>query len=72
MKTSRPIEAQGRFVGVAVDDARPWRFIALDPAVSRLDGQRFETLTELRHAAHVASLATSPSGGQPRPRAKAA
>ena len=53
MRTSRPIEALGRFVGVAVDDTRPWRFIAFDPAVHDLDGRRFETLAELRRAAQA-------------------
>ncbi|MFC7473271.1 hypothetical protein ACFQS7_02835 [Dankookia sp. GCM10030260] len=41
MHTSRPIEVQGRFVGVAITQAADWRFIATDPAVEDLDGATF-------------------------------
>ena len=41
MHTSRPIEVQGRFLGVAVTQAAHWRFIATDPAVEDLDGASF-------------------------------
>ncbi|WP_431271115.1 Bug family tripartite tricarboxylate transporter substrate binding protein [Dankookia sp. P2] len=41
MHTSRPIEVQGRFLGVAVTQAAHWRFIATDPAVEDLDGATF-------------------------------
>lgn len=70
MRTSRPIEARGRFVGIAVDDsgpiAPPWRFIALDPALAPLEGRHFPSLEALRQAAaRLASL--GPSAGRACP-----
>jgi hypothetical protein len=57
MHTSRPIQVEGRFLGVAVADAAvlasPWRFIATDPVVEDIDGARFPSPAE---AARVAGL----------------
>jgi hypothetical protein len=38
MRTSRPIEVQGRFLCVAVTQTGAWRFIATDPAVQDING----------------------------------
>ena len=55
MHTSRPIEVQGRFLGVAVTNASdvvsPWRFIATDPAVEDLDGASFPSPAEAQRVA---------------------
>src|SRR3954471_8115617 len=53
MYTSRPIEVEGRFLGVAIaQDAGPggqtWRFIATDPAVEELDGASLRDPAEAR------------------------
>ena len=56
MHTSRPIEVQGRFIGVAVTHATAWRFIATDPAVEDIDGATFQSPAE---ALRVASLVLS-------------
>jgi hypothetical protein len=71
MHTSRPIEVQGRFLGVAVTQVAPtqvapalaahWRFIATDPAVEDLDGASFPSPAE---AQRVAGLVLQ-SGRQP-------
>ncbi|WP_240046985.1 hypothetical protein [Paracraurococcus ruber] len=55
---SRPIEVEGRFLGVAVTLASlpagpAWRFIATDPVVEDLDGATFPSPAE---AARVAGL----------------
>ncbi len=64
MHTSRPIEVQGRFVGVAVAHAAAWRFIATDPAVEDIDGATFPSPAE---AERVAGLVVGRNSG-PGPR----
>ena len=60
MRTSRPIEVQGRFLGVAVThvaetQGQPpqahWRFVATDPAVEDLDGAAFPSPAEAQRVA---------------------
>ncbi|MEN0074617.1 MAG: hypothetical protein AAGC69_09545 [Paracraurococcus sp.] len=60
MHTSRPIEVEGRFLGVAVthvseSQAQPqtthWRFVATDPVVEDLDGAAFPSPAEARRVA---------------------
>ena len=67
MYTSRPIEIEGRFLGVAVADAAtlPWRFIATHPAVGDLDGARFPSPAE---ATRVAGLMAARSHRPAEPR----
>jgi len=60
MHTSRPIEVQGRFLGVAVTHAAAWRFIATDPVVEDLDGATFPSPAE---AQRVAGLVMQRSRG---------
>lgn len=62
MHTSRPIEAQGRFLGVAVTQANAWRFIATDPLVEDIDGATFPTPAE---AERVAGLVATRNRRQP-------
>lgn len=54
MHTSRPIEVQGRFVGVAVTQADHWRFIATHPAVETLNGSTFPSPTEAQRVVRLA------------------
>lgn len=51
MHTSRTIEVQGRFLGVAVSHANAWRFIATDPLVEDIDGVTFPTPAEAQRVA---------------------
>ncbi|NOG70281.1 hypothetical protein [Roseicella sp. DB1501] len=56
MHTSRPIEVEGRFLGVAVthvseSQAQHWRFVATDPVVEDLDGAAFPSPAEARRVA---------------------
>ena len=83
MHTSRPIEVQGRFLGVAVTQAASplaapplaasplvsqWRFIATDPAVEDLDGASFPSPAEAQRVAGlVLQRSRQPAGTVPRP-----
>ena len=73
MHTSRPIEVQGRFLGVAVtqvvpDPAAHWRFIATDPAVEDLDGASFPSPAEAQRVAGlVLQRSRQPAGAAWRP-----
>jgi len=51
MQSSRPIEVQGRFLGVAVTHATSWRFIATDPLVEDIDGATFDSPLEAQRVA---------------------
>ncbi|MDO9713411.1 hypothetical protein [Paracraurococcus lichenis] len=67
MHTSRPIEVQGRFLGVAVTHAaeqggKAWRFVATDPLLEDLDGATFPSPAEVQR---VAGLVLARSSGQP-------
>jgi len=48
MNKSRPIEIDGRFVGVAVAQNGMWRFIATEPAARLAEGSFFEALPQLQ------------------------
>jgi hypothetical protein len=51
------IEVAGRQAGLALREARGFRFLAADPAFRTLDGSRFPSLPRLREAAsHLAGL----------------
>jgi ethanolamine utilization microcompartment shell protein EutL len=78
MHTSRPIEVQGRFLGVAVTQAAAtlaaptlaiqWRFIATDPAVEDLDGATFSSPAEAQRVAGlVLQRSRQPAGAVRRP-----
>lgn len=60
MLASRPIEAQGRFLGVAVTHETRWRFVAIDPLVEDIDGATFPDPAE---AKRVAELVLARNGG---------
>jgi hypothetical protein len=53
MLASRPIEVQGRFLGVAVTHESAWRFVAVHPSVRDIDGTTFASPAE---AGRVAGL----------------
>ncbi len=61
MHTSRPIEVQGRFLGVAVSQASAWRFIATDPVVADLHGTVFPSTAEAQRVARLALHRTRPA-----------
>lgn len=65
MHTSRPIEVQGRFLGVAVAQAAAWRFIATDPVVEDIDGATFPSPAEAERVAGL--VAGRNSGARPWP-----
>jgi len=48
MIRSRPIEIDGRFVGVAVTQNGMWRFIATEPAARSAEGPLFDALPQLQ------------------------
>ena len=50
---SRPVSitVADRTVGLAVAEARGFRFVAVDPRFDLLDGSRFGRVTDARHAA---------------------
>jgi hypothetical protein len=60
MLASRPIEVQGRFLGVAVTHETAWRFVATHPSVGDIDGVTFPSPAEARR---VAELVLARSGG---------
>ena len=65
MHTSRPIQVEGRFVGVAVTDTSAWRFIATDPSVEDLDGATFPSPAEAERVAGLVLVRnTRPSAVQ--------
>ena len=76
MHTSRPIEVQGRFLGVAVTQAAAtlaaptlaiqWRFIATDPAVEDLDGATFSSPAEAQRVAGLVLHRSRQSAGAVR------
>lgn len=54
MIRSRPIDIDGRFVGVAVTQNGMWRFIATEPAARPAEGAFFETLPPLQRQVSAA------------------
>jgi hypothetical protein len=62
MLVSRPIEVQGRFLGVAVTHETAWRFVAVHPSVGDIDGATFPNPAE---AKRVAALVVARGEGLP-------
>jgi hypothetical protein len=56
MIQSRPIDVDGRFVGVAVNASAQWHFVAVDPRVEDLHGALFATPEEVARVARLALL----------------
>jgi hypothetical protein len=75
MLLSRPIQPEGRFLGVAVQSAADWHVVAIDPVIEDLHGMRFASAEEatrmaekvLRRARRLPAApgARSPAGPQP-------
>lgn len=53
MIQSRPIDIDGRFVGVAVNASADWHFVSVDPQLEDIHGAHFASPEE---AARVARL----------------
>lgn len=53
MIQSRPIDLNGRFVGVAVNASNDWHFVAVDPVFDDLDGARFASPEEMTRVAQA-------------------
>jgi hypothetical protein len=53
MIQSRPIEIEGRFVGVAVNASAAWHFVAMDPVLEDLDGAHFPNPQEMARVARA-------------------
>jgi len=53
MIQSRPIDLNGRFVGVAVNASTDWHFVAIDPVLDDLDGARFASPEEMTRVAQA-------------------
>ena len=60
MIRSQPIDIDGRFVGVAIQSAPDWHFVAVDPALADLHGASFRGPAD---AARVARLVLIRSTG---------
>lgn len=54
MQFSRPIEANGRFIGVAVDLGHAWRVVPVDPAVNALAESQYPSEADAVSAARQA------------------
>ncbi|MGG5890908.1 hypothetical protein ACLF3G_27875 [Falsiroseomonas sp. HC035] len=65
MIQSRPIEIDGRFVGVAVHSAKDWHLVAVDPALEDLHGTRFPSPADAERVARL--VLRRARGGPPRP-----
>lgn len=67
MIQSRPIELDGRFVGVAVNAAADWHFVAVDPLLDDLHGAHLPSPEEMaRVARQMLARARQPRGAAPR------
>ena len=64
MQYSRPIEANGRFIGVAVATAQGWRVVPVDPAVVAAAEADYGSQAEAISAARQAMF--MPSGAKLR------
>lgn len=62
MVQSRPVDVDGRFVGVAVNASASWHFVAIDPVLDDLHGASFASAEE---AARVARLVLQRARGNP-------
>ncbi|MCQ4158345.1 hypothetical protein NON00_00190 [Roseomonas sp. GC11] len=56
MIRSRPVEIDGRLVGIAIAQDGAWRFHATDPAASAAEGQTFPGLPEMQRRVHAAVI----------------
>jgi hypothetical protein len=61
MIQSRPLEVEGRFVGVAVGGVQSWHVVAIDPVLEDLHGATFPDATE---ALRVARLVVARARGR--------
>ena len=68
MLASRPIEVQGRFLGVAVTHEAAWRVIAVHPSVGDIDGATFPCPAEAKRVAEpvLACSGVRPAAGGAR------
>jgi hypothetical protein len=67
MIQSRPIEIDGRFVGVAVRSSSAWHFVAVDPVLEDLHGMSFPSVEEAGRIARLVRLRERrPPPGLPR------
>jgi hypothetical protein len=69
MLVSRPIEVQGRFLGLAVIHEAAWRFVAVHPAVGDIDGATFPSPGEAKRVAELVlarskGLRSTPGGAR--------
>ncbi|WP_203076607.1 hypothetical protein [Falsiroseomonas ponticola] len=53
MIESRPIDIDGRFVGVAVNASLSWHFVAIDPVLDDLHGTHFASAEEVARVARL-------------------
>ncbi len=65
MIQSRPIEVDGRFLGVAVNAGPDWHIVALHPVLDDLHGSHFPSAEE---ATRVAALVSRRASTPPRHR----
>lgn len=56
MIRSRPVEIDGRFVGVAVLQSGAWRFIATEPAALAAQGPTYPDIPAMRRQVQRAML----------------
>ena len=64
MQTSRPIEVQGRFLGVAVAHETAWRFVATHPSMEDIDGATFPSPAEARARRRLGARPQHPRPGR--------
>ncbi|WP_237216995.1 hypothetical protein [Falsiroseomonas oryziterrae] len=72
MIQSRPIEIEGRFVGVAVNASADWHFVAMDPVLEDLDGVHFPDPQEMARVARLVLARARGARQLPLPFASAA
>ncbi|MDQ1079833.1 hypothetical protein [Pseudoroseomonas cervicalis] len=56
MIRSRPVEIDGRFVGIAIAQEGGWRFLATDPAARGAEGEVFPGVAEMRRRVQAALI----------------
>ncbi|WBV44266.1 hypothetical protein [Pseudoroseomonas cervicalis] len=56
MTRSRPVEIDGRFVGIAIAQEGGWRFLATDPAARAAEEGVFAALPEMRRRVQAALI----------------
>jgi hypothetical protein len=65
MIQSRPIEIDGRFVGVAVHASADWHFVAVDPLVEDIHGRHFASPEDVARTARLVLLRARSAAPQP-------